>query len=514
MTAIYCTSNPSPTTKAGIKRWLGLALLALPTLLLGLDLTFLPLTLPSLAEHLQPTSTQALWIMDISGFMLGGFLITMGTLGDRIGRRKLLMIGMMAFTTASTVAAFSTSAVMLMAARALVGIAAATLMPSTLSLISELFRNPHERAIAFGLWATIFGVGYALGPVGGGYLMEQFWWGAAFLVPIPLTVVLLLFARTLLPEHQASKRDKIDLLSVAFSLIAMLSVTHGIKQIAKFGISVEGISALIIGLIVATIFIRRQRRLADPLLDVKLFFNREFTSALIVLLVGLVAVGGTMMLTAQYLQLVSGYTPFAAGLWMGVAALGMITGGIGAPVVARCIRPGFVVAGSLVLSALGYAMLAIVGQGDDTIILIVSGLALAYLGNGAIAALGTDLVVGSAPPKKAGSASAMSETVQDIGVSIGIAALGSLVTAIYRNTILSKMPETLDADTRDALSDSLWAATANASELPAGLIQEAQSAFILGFNSAAIFSALSVTILAFLAAITLRHVGTIGNDDV
>ena len=159
-------------------------------------------------------------------------------------------------------------------------------------------------------------------------------------------------------------------------------------------------------------------------------------------------------------------------------------------------------------------MLAIVGQGDDTIILIVSGLALAYLGNGAIAALGTDLVVGSAPPKKAGSASAMSETVQDIGVSIGIAALGSLVTAIYRNTILSKMPETLDADTRDALSDSLWAATANASELPAGLIQEAQSAFILGFNSAAIFSALSVTILVFLAAITLRHVGTIGNDDV
>ncbi|TQV78754.1 MFS transporter [Exilibacterium tricleocarpae] len=510
MANINHTADQSIPTRAGTREWLGLVLLALPTLLLGLDLTFLPLILPSLAEHLQPTSTQALWIMDISGFMLGGFLITMGTLGDRIGRRRLLMIGMIAFASASTVAAFSTSAVMLIAARALVGIAAATLMPSTLSLISELFRNPQERAMAFGLWATVFGVGYALGPVGGGYLMEQFWWGAAFLVAIPLTLVLLVFARTLLPEHWTSKRDKIDLLSVAFSLIAMLSATHGIKQLAKFGISFEGAIALTIGLIVAAVFIRRQYRLADPLLDIKLFSNHEFTAALIVLLVGLIAVGGTMMLTAQYLQLVCGYAPFAAGLWMGVAALGMIAGGIGAPVAARYIRPGFVVAGSLVLSALGYAMLAIAGQVDFTIALIVSGLALAYLGNGAIAALGTDLVVGSAPSEKAGSASAMSEAVQDIGVSMGIALLGSVATAIYRSTMLGKMPDTLSADTRDATSDSLWAATAIASELPADLMKDAQSAFILGFNSAAIFSAVSVMILAILAALALRHVRTPG----
>lgn len=502
-----------PPAKAGAREWLGLALLALPTLMLGLDLTFLPLTLPALAVDLQPTSIEALWILDVSGFMLGGFLITMGTLGDRIGRRKLLMIGMVAFAVASSLAAFATSAAMLIAARAVLGIAAATLMPSTLALISDLFSNPRERAMAFGLWATLFGVGYALGPVGGGFLLERFWWGAAFLVPVPLAALLLLFARSLLPEHQASDRGKLDFLSVVLSLVALLSTTHSIKQIAKSGVTAEALTAVVIGLAVALVFVWRQNRLADPLLDIRLFSNREFSASLIVLLIGLVAVGGTMMLTAQYLQLVAGQAPFLAGLWMGLAALGMIAGGIGAPIAARRIRPGFVVASSLALSVVGYLMLAVIGQSDADLAMVVAGLAFAYLGNGAIAALGTDLVVGSAPPQKAGSASAMSETVQDIGVSLGIAILGSIATAIYRRTVLDSLPDALPQDIGVAVSDSLWTASAIAAELPAELLDDARTAFVMGFNGAAIFCAVSVSVLVVLAAVVLRHVGTIGQTD-
>ncbi|MEJ6394403.1 MFS transporter [Gymnodinialimonas sp. 2305UL16-5] len=519
MTVHHDTEVKSPhgkvasSARAGAREWLGLALLALPTILLGLDLTFLPMTLPTLAIDLQPTSTQSLWIIDASGFMLGGFLITMGTLGDRIGRRKLLMIGAACFAAASTLAAFSTSAEVLIAARAMLGVAAATLMPSTLALISTLFINPRERALAFGLWATIFGVGYALGPVLGGYLLGQFWWGATFLFAVPIVALLLILAPFLLPEYRTPKAGRLDLFSVAISLAAMLPVIYGVKQIAAYGLSPHAVGPAVVGILFAMLFVWRQRRLSDPLLDISLFRNRAFSVALIVLLVGLVAVGGTMLLSAQYLQLVAGYAPFAAGLWMGLAALGMITGGVGAPLVARSVRPGFVVAGSLVLSAAGYVMLAVVTDGGVSVALVVSGLSLAYLGNGVIAALGTDLVVGAAPAEKAGSASAMSETVQDIGVSIGIAILGSLATAIYRRTMHDHIPDTLGDTMRVAVSDSLWTASAMAPDLPTELIDQAQAAFTLGFNGAALASAISILVIAILAAVALRHGKPLGPSD-
>ena len=198
---------------------------------------------------------------------------------------------------------------------------------------------------------------------------------------------------------------------------------------------------------------------------------------------------------------------------MGPPALAMVAAGVGAPLVARRIRPGFVVAGALGLSVVGYLMLTQLGDDKAAVAMVVAGFSLAYLGLGTIAALGTGLVVGAAPPEKAGSASAMSETVQDLGVSLGIAILGSLATAVYRRTMLDRLPDNLAKGAREAVSDSLWAASAIAPELPAGLIEEARIAFIAGFNGAAVFSALSVTVLVVLAAVALRHVGTIGQAD-
>ncbi len=499
-------SNPA-SAAAGARAWLGLALLALPTILLGLDLTLLHLALPALAADLRPTSLEALWIMDAYGFMIAGFLITMGTLGDRIGRRKLLMMGAAAFAAASVLAAFSTSALMLIAARALLGIAGATLMPSTLALITNMFADPRQRALGFGIWATMFALGMALGPVVGGVLLEHFWWGAAFLIAVPILGLLLLLAPVLLPEYRAAHAGRLDLASVGLSLAAMLPVIYGIKQVAKGGFGFQPMGAMAVGLIFAVAFVGRQRRLADPLLDMSLFANRAFSIALIILLFGLVAVGGTMLLVTQYLQLVAGLSPLAAGLWMGPPALAMVAAGVLAPLIARRVRPGFVVAGALGLSAVGYLLLTQLDNSANGVVIVVAGFSLTYLGLGTIAALGTDLVVGSAPADKAGSASAMSETVQDLGVSLGIAVLGSLATALYRGQMLDRIPEGLSPEAQEAVGDSLWAASSVAADLPPGLIEEAQAAFTAGFSAAAVVSAVSISVLAILAAISLRRVG-------
>lgn len=518
------SSNPLSTSavasrsqvSAGAREWAGLAVLALPTVLLGLDVTILYLALPALAADLQPSSTQALWIMDAYGFMIAGFLITMGTLGDRIGRRRLLMIGALAFAVASVVAAYAPSAELLIVARGALGVAGATLMPSTLALISNMFRDPRQRALAIGVWATMFALGMALGPVVGGVLLAHFWWGAAFLVAVPVAAVLLMAAPLLLPEYRAPQAGRLDLPSVLLSLAAILPAIYGVKELAKAGLTPEVLLAIAAGILGGLLFVRRQRRLVSPLLDLRLFAGRTFSAALIVLLFGLVGVAGMMLLVTQYLQLVAGYSPLVAGLWMGPPALMMVVAGIAAPLLARRIRPAFVVAGALALSSLGYGLVATVPTDAIEVVQVVIGFSLVYLGLGAIAALGTDLVVGAAPAEKAGSASAMSEMVQELGLALGVALLGSLATLVYRVQIAAWIREAVTSELAEALGDSLWAALAAAERLPGHLLAEAQAAFIAGLSVAAMVGGAGTLGLAVLAALALRHVGAIGEgeDDV
>ncbi|ALM52976.1 MFS transporter [Halomonas huangheensis] len=502
-----------PTQQAGFMAWLGMAVLALPTLLLGLDVTILYLALPALSVELQPSSSQALWIMDAYGFMIAGLLITMGTLGDRIGRRRLLMVGAAAFGVASVVAAYATSAEMLIAARAALGVAGATLMPSTLALISNLFPNSRQRSLAIGIWATMFALGMAAGPVIGGWVLSHLWWGAAFLVAVPIIVLLLIAAPMLLPEYRAEHSERLDFTSVLLSLAAILPAIHGLKELARHGVALAPTLSLLAGILLAVLFVRRQNQLSAPLLDMRLFASRTFSTALLVLLFSLIAVGGAMLLVTQYLQLVVGLSPLVAGLWMGPPALMMVIAGIAAPLIARRIPPGQVVAGALAFSSLGYLALFMVSTAPGGLLLAIGGFSLVYLGMGTIAALGTELVIGTAPAHKAGSASAMSEMVQELGVALGVALLGSLSTLIYRLQIASHLPNEPSSGGVDTVHDSLWA-TLSALDQPApDIVEAATRAFTTGLNVTAAISGVAILCLAMLAAIHLRQVPTLGMDD-
>ncbi|MEV0604778.1 MFS transporter [Polymorphospora rubra] len=501
---MHTTGKP----RAGAREWVGLGLLALPTVLLGLDVTVLYLVLPSLAADLQPSATQTLWIMDAYGFFIAGFLITMGTLGDRIGRRRLLMIGVAAFGAVSVFAAFAPSPALLVIARALLGIAGATLMPSTLSLISNMFTDVRQRAVAIGVWATMFALGMAAGPVVGGALVAHFWWGAAFLLAVPIAVVVLAGAPVLLPEYTAPHQGRLDLPSVALSLAALLPLVYAVKHIAAYGIDAHAV-VILPAVLAAIVFVRRQRRLPAPLLDMTLFRSRAFSAALAVLLIGLVGVGGAMFLVTQYLQLVDGLSPAVAGLWMGPPALAMFAAAIGAPILARRVRPGTVMAATLGISLTGYGLLATAGTDSRTA--VVTGFAFVYLGLGAIAALGTDIVVGAAPPAHSGSAAAMSETVQELGIAVGVAVLGSLTTAVYRARI--DVPPDTAPDVAGAVTDSLAGALSVADQVPAATVAQAQAAFTGGLNSAALVAGLAITAVTIVCAVTLRHIAPIGESE-
>ena len=497
------TTAPShgTTERAGPRAWLGLGVLALPTLLLSLDMSVLYLALPHLAADLRPTGAQTLWIMDVYGFMIAGFLITMGTLGDRVGRRRLLMIGATAFGLASVAAAFSTSAEALIATRTLMGIAGATLMPSTLALISNMFHLPAQRAVAIAVWTSCFMGGTALGPVVGGLLLQWFWWGSVFLLGVPVMLLLLVCAPLLLPEHRDPDAGRLDLFSVALSLATILPVIYGLKSAAEGGSATTALITVLAGLTMGVWFTRRQLRLPDPLLDLRLFRERSFGAALLTMMAGAVAMGGTFLLLSQYLQLVADNSPLRAGLWLVPPALAMIASTMAAPVLARRVGRAKVIGGGMFVSALGFALLTFTPAEDGTAI-VVLGLLLTSVGLGPGAALIADIVVGSAPRHKAGSAASMSETSGEFGIAIGVALLGSLAAAVYRTRVA--LPEGTDESAGQTLAGAVNAAEALPTEQAQALLTSAREAFTAGLNLTAGFGIVAMVGFGVLALILLR----------
>ncbi len=495
-------------SKAGRREWIGLAVLALPTLLASLDMSVLFLALPHLAADLHADSTEQLWILDIYGFMLAGFLVTMGTLGDRIGRRRLLMFGASAFGVASVVAAWSSSAEMLIAARAVLGIAGATLMPSTLALIRNMFHDAKQRGAAIAVWMSCFMVGTAIGPLIGGAMLELFWWGSVFLLAVPVMAVLLTAAPALLPEYRDESAGRVDLASVALSLAAILPVIYGLKESARLGaIEVAPVVAVLAGLGFGAVFVSRQRMLArtegrSPLLDLRLFADRSFRSCMVIMFCGAVVMSGTFFFIPTYLQLVVGLSPLHAGLWMLPQAVAMIGSTQLTPVLARRFRPAHLMAVALSVAALGCVLLAFVDVSGG-LPLLVTGFLLACVGVAPPTMVGTELLITSVAPEKAGSAASVSETSNELGIALGLAILGSVGTIVYRGGV--SVPVEAPAAAGESMAGATAAAPDLAPSVAAELMDSARAAFTSGLNTVTAAGAVLFAAIAVVALVTLRH---------
>ncbi|GIJ63028.1 MFS transporter [Virgisporangium aurantiacum] len=498
--------------KAGRREWIGLAVLALPTLLLSLDVSVLYLALPQLSAELGADSTEQLWILDIYSFLLAGFLVTMGTLGDRIGRRRLLLVGAFAFAVASLVAAFSTSPEMLIVARAALGVAGATLMPSTMALIRNMFSDPKEMGTAIGIWFACFMGGMTLGPLAGGLLVENYWWGSAFLLGVPVMVLLLVTAPFLLPEYRDPNAGRLDLASVGLSLGAILPAIFGLKTIARDGLSTAPVVVLLVGVVVGWLFARRQRTLADPFLDLSLFTNRTFSGALSVMLFAGVVMAGVSLMSSLYLQVVDGRTPLQAGLLLIPQNIAMVVGSVISPMLGRRFQSAYVIAVGLALAGAGL-LVHTVAPVDGGVPYIVGGLVVAAFGIALPMGITMNVILGAAPPEKAGSAASISETSGEFGIAMGIATLGSLATVIYRGRMDETVPGTVPGDAAATANESVTAAAAAATaatlpgEAGAALLGAAREAFTgalhgVAWVGAGVFLALAVVAVALLRSRT------------
>ena len=505
------TSEYVVPERATSREWIGLGVLTLAALVYAMDLTVLNLAVPRISAELQPTSAQLLWIIDIYGFLVAGLLITMGTLGDRIGRRKLLLGGAAGFALASLLAAFSTSPEMLIASRAVMGIAGATVAPSTLSLIFTMFLDPKQRSTAIGFWIAAYSAGGAIGPVLGGVLLEFFWWGSVFLIGVPVMGLLVILGPRTLPEYRDPEARRLDLTSAALSLLAILAVVYGLKEIAQDGIAAVPIGAIVAGVLLGIAFVRRQMRLASPIIDVRLFRIRAFTASLVTYLLGIFVVVGYFLFIAQYLQLVLGLSPIEAAVWSLPSAVGFVVGSMVAPRIIHRFRPSTIMGSGMVVAAIGTAVLLGLGLDAGTgLLLIAVASVVISLGLAPVITLATELIVGSAPPEQAGAATGMSETSGELGGALGIAILGSIGTAVYRTGVADSLPADIPAEVADAARDTLGGALEIAATLPdaldAALVSAAQTAFIDAIHFVAAVAVVLAVMTAIIAAAALRTV--------
>jgi DHA2 family multidrug resistance protein-like MFS transporter len=490
--------------------------ICLPTFLVTMDFSVLYLAVPHLTVDLAPSGVQQLWIVDIYGFLIAGLLVTMGTIGDRVGRKKLLLIGAAVFGIASVAAAFSTSPEMLIASRALLGVAGAAVTPSVLALVTSMFTDEKQRSRALAIYLACFMSGATLGPLVGGVLLEYFWWGSVFLVAVPGIVLLLVFGPFLLPDEKAAQAGRIDPFSVVLSLAAMLPFVYGLKELARHGWEWLPALAVAFGVAAAVVFVRRQRQLTHPLLDLRMFSNRTFSSALTLMFVTALVGAGSLLLVTLYLQNVASLSPLAAGMILLVPNVVMIIGNLATPAVANRIRPAYLIAGGLIIAGIGYLIFTLADSTSGPMIIFIA-MCVVMLGTAPLAALCNHLAMGAVPAEKAGSGASIVQTAAEFGLGLGIATLATLGTAIYRSNVENALGG-LPADIAAAARESIDRAIAAAGQLPAGpaadLLAAARDAFTSGLHVVGIVSAIIYAGLAVLTIRAFRHVRNLqGGDD-
>ncbi|MGP5304475.1 MFS transporter [Brachybacterium alimentarium] len=477
----------------------------LPVLLISVDNTVLSFALPAISEALAPSGQQLLWVVDIYSLVLAGLLVPMGSLGDRFGRRRLLLVGSAGFAVVSALAALSPDAGTLIAARALMGLFGAVLMPATLSLIRNLFADPTQRRTAIAIWAAAFSGGAALGPVVGGLLLEHFAWGAVFLLAVPVMLPLLILGPALIPESKDPAPGPVDPLSVLLVLGAMTPLVFAIKTLAASGLSLPVVACLAVAVAAGVAFVRRQLSRPSPMLDVSLFTRPVFTGAVLANLLSVFSLVGFLYYISQHLQLVSGRSPMDAGLVLVPGLLVTIVAGLLVVRIVRRVPVHVVITCGLALNAVAFTLVALTGTWGSDLVLL-GAFCLLGAGIGAAETLSNDLILAAVPPTKAGAASAISETAYETGAVLGTAVLGSLLNAAYGHHIA--LPAGLTGAQREAASGTLGGATAVARDLPehiAGpLLESARTAFDSGVVLTSTIGAVLMVIAAVLAHRTLR----------
>jgi DHA2 family multidrug resistance protein-like MFS transporter len=493
-------------TRAGWRGWFALAVLMLPVLLVSVDNTVLSFALPEIALDLQPSSIEQLWIIDVYPLVLAGLLVTMGTLGDRFGRKRMLLIGATGFAAVSALSAFAPTAALLIAGRALMGVFGAMLMPSTLSLLRSIFRDRDERRFAIAIWASGFSAGAALGPIVGGFLLEHFSWGSVFLMAVPVLVPLLVLAPFFVPESRDPAPGRFDAVSVVLSLATMVPIVYGIKKLAVEGPLSLAPVLFVVGVVFGWLFVRRQKRTVAPMLDMSLFRRGTFSGAILVNLLSVVGLVGFLYFVAQHLQLVVGLTPMAAGFALVPGLALMIVSGIAVVPVAKRFAPRVVVPVALSFSVVAYVMVAL--STADLVQLIVA-FALLGIGIGAAETVSNELILSSAPSAKAGAASAVSETAYEVGAVLGTAVLGGILAAFYRTQLV--LPEGLSAAAAAASRETLAGAVAVSNTLDdAALAESLRTAAAHAFDSGVVVTALIGAALIVVAGAIAA--GTLGGS--
>ncbi|MFE7132472.1 MFS transporter [Streptomyces sp. NPDC057638] len=506
----------STPVNGGVRKGLVLAIACAAVVLLTVDLTVLHLAIPKLTSDLDPSATQILWIADIYGFVLAGLLITMGSVGDRIGRKKLLLIGTVAFGAASLLTAYAPNAEMLMVARVLLGAAGATIMPSTLSILRNVFTDPKERTAAIGLWSGMSASGFVLGPIIGGALLNHFWWGSVFLINIPILLVLFIAALVFLPESSNPVPGRLDLLSVVLSTGGVIGLVYAVKEAAHEGIAEPAaLGAGLAGLAAITLFVVRQTKLEHPLIDVRLFRRAAFTGAVTANMFAMFAMVAQSLIFAQYFQLVLGWSPLTAGLagLPGAAASAIGGGALAAPMISAIGRAKTVGIG-LGLGAIGLALYTTAGMESNYLMLVVAMVPVG-IGFGMAFAVTGDTVLATVPKERAGSGAAISETAMEVGGALGIAVLGSALNSAYTKGV--ELPDGVPAPVVPVIEDSIAAAAHVAATLPAELaaqvMEAARHAFVDAFHVSALVAAGVMGLVALVSLATLRGVPKVIEDE-
>lgn len=498
-------TTQAPQLRATRREWAGLAVLMIPVLLISIDNTVLGFAIPAISTGLHPTGTQLLWIVDIYALMLAGLLVAMGSIGDRVGRRKLLIIGAFGFGLASLLAAFSTSAEMLIAARALLGFFGATLMPSTLSLIRNIFLNDKDRRVAIATWAAMFSGGAALGPIVGGILLEHFHWSAIFFINLPLIAVFIPAAFLLLPESRDPNPGRIDPLSIALSMLMLAPLVFAIKHIMAEGIDMLFWGSVSVAAGAGASFVLRQLALPNPMLDVRLFTNKVFTSAVMSNLLSVMGLAGYLYFGTQLLQLVLGLSPVEAALVLvpGLATA-IVAGYTAVPIMAR-LEPRVVVPCALALNAVGLGIVAFTPEHS------VAGMLVSFLilgmGLGTAEVITNDLILAAVPANKAGAASAISETAYEFGSVMGTAVLGGLSTMVYSTHLQSALGSKASGSEFETLGSALEHANSQGGLLGEQIAEAAVASFDLGVQWAAGAAVVLVVIAAVLTSFGLKGAG-------